>query len=62
MLGAYTHEPTTKTPEANQPPPGTEAPKFKKRCQNNLHNYPPTEEHTRSIPTVTVFLQTPTPT
>ena len=31
-----------KTPEADQLPPGTEAPKIRRRCQNNLHNHPPT--------------------
>jgi hypothetical protein len=29
MRGTYTHELIAKTPEADQPPPGTEAPKKK---------------------------------
>jgi len=41
MRGAYTHELIGKTPEADQPPPGTEAPRIRRRCQNNLHNHPP---------------------
>ena len=54
MRGAYTHEIRAKNPEADQPPPGTEAPKISRRRQNNLYNRPQHRSIQVTIPTVTV--------